>query len=346
MASPFLANLAIGYATQKNAQAEKAIEEQKAEQLDLRKRELDAKYETQKAKDIMDLAYQHEMAKTQTLMGQQIQSNAQFGRSLIEAASRSTDPYERAQLQRTGEAFSNAGAMKPEEIVNTMKMARPPATEAKAALDLQDRSRYDAAMASLETVDKEQLANNPDIYQHVVANYGKGLSPAYRKVFKENIDEIQGMYKHAQNPDMPADVKVLLAQYHSLDLQKKGALIKQELTPEEASQQYDPQLNGMADRINEWSQQVNKEDLVEHFEPVTMTTERGPVGKFFGLEPKTETKIVATKKQKRTAEVPTQTTAQGKFTPAAQQRAMALIKQNPSATYEQVKAQLSKEGLL
>ena len=129
MASPFLAQLALGYAQQTNANRTKESDRLREEAAARKKMDMDLEYQSK----LQDLAFEKLHQQQQEAVGRQVQEAEIRHRFYQTTADTSTDPREKALAQKRADLYKNAGGVDP-AIIEQYAMAVSPTTPEKATV--------------------------------------------------------------------------------------------------------------------------------------------------------------------------------------------------------------------
>lgn len=344
MASPFLANAAIGYVKQQQADRIRALQEQAAREAEQRAIEV----EVEKKKRLDALAFESAMQQDVVRRGMNQQGNARIAQQYEEIAKTSTDPIVRKNAKKWANVYANAGDMDTESVETMGKNLSPEKSENKSVQDLEfERKQRNEAMLQTKLNDMMQLdfqalEGDEKLRQRTFLELSKGLDSDYldeaREAFDGFFPKPIKMPDHMKNAEMA--FRTNWAKYYAqlnAVVQGKGDI--DSLTGIEA------EVNQIAETLNDW--------LVENGQdpqyPTLVDTDNDPetpsevVKPGYKMGPSGQSQYKVNPKKKSPVPV-------APMKPAPQQkgdwkaRAQEIKTEHPEFSPAQIAQQLRKEG--
>jgi len=256
MASPFLANLALGYVKQKQATQQAAFDRQYAEESERRKMELDVEHQ----KRLQGLAFENLMQKTVVQKGMNQQANARIAEQYGQIALTSKDPVVRKQAQKWQSVYAGAGDLPGETVETLGKNLSPEKAGEVSVQELEFKRKesneqlFEDKLTELGQLDMSQLETDPKLRQRTFLSLTKGLDTDYVEKLKEHFDAFfpkpvtQRMPEHLKNADI--QYRTMYSKYMS----QRSAVVQGKAEPEDLVM-LEGQLNELATSLNDWSKE-------------------------------------------------------------------------------------------
>jgi hypothetical protein len=342
MASPFLANLALGYVKQKQTQQQAALDRQYAEESERRKMELDVEHQ----KRLQGLAFEDMMQKTVVQKGMNQQNNARVAEQYNQIAQTSKDPLVRKQAQKWASVYAGAGDL-PGETVETLGKNLSPEKAGEVSvqeLEFQRKQRNESLfkdkLNELMQIDFTALEKDPKLRQRTFLQLTKGLDTDYMDEARTHFEAFfpkpiaEKMPQHLQNAAIQHNQNYK-NYMNTLNLVTQGKAEVADLLMLET------QINQAADSLNEWLRESGKSEqyisiIDDDADPSTpgkpITPEKKQLLEQVGQVPSPEgtTRTVSPGTQGTRVDLPT--------------RIQQIKEQNPTLTPAAIAKQLIQEG--
>ena len=339
MASPFLANLALGYVKQQQTDRKAALDRQYTEESERRKMELDVEQQ----KRLNGLAFESMMQKEVVSRGMNQQANARIAEQYGKIASTSTDPAVRKQAQKWASVYSGAGDL-PEEAVQTFgKNLSPEKAEQMSVQEMEftrkqrNEALLEEKLVELTQLDMTALEKDPKLRQRTFLSLAKGLDSDYVAIAQKHFEAFFPTPVSQKMPDYLKNADVQYRTMYSKYMSQRAAVVQGKAEAEDLVV-LEGQLNELATSLNDWS----KENSVPQQYIMFVDDDQNPETPAKAIAPEKKELLEATRYVPGGGQSPTIGTQKISW----QARADELRKQFPNASTDDVLKQLQAEGLI
>jgi hypothetical protein len=344
MASPFLAQLALGYAQQTNANQAKESDRLREEAAARKKMDVELEYQSK----LQDLAFEKLHRQQQETVGRQVQEAELRRRFYQTTADTSTDPREKALAQKRADLYTNAGGVD-SAIIEQYAAAVSPTKPEKLSVAEQEFKRKLRNEETLSTnfAKVNEMIQDPNTFTQLEkdpkakASLLLSLKASVDKDYHKDIDDtFNAFFPHPDEKKLPeifkttaADYRKKTSQYLTLSTGKKA------VHPEEL-QSLQQEINMMADGLNQLALNMGSTMRYAFFED----TDNDPTTPAVAISPEKkdlleQTRYVGGAVGAKQVEAPPPAAPQ----PIPYRERKAQLSQTPGATPQQIATQLTKE---